>query len=97
MSERQRATPGLSKMRAAAMHSQQKLHQAMRNQFVQRQQFLVSFGDRVSVCSSRNAGAGFQRGSGFANDLVFERFTRNFPQRDKSVDGIGKTPGPGGR
>src|SRR5437773_1590291 len=80
-------------MRAPAMRTQQKLHEPMRDQFVKRQEFLVRFKERPGIGSGGYSGSRFQRCSCLANDRIFERFTRDLPHRNESIDCLGKAYG----
>src|SRR5262245_33995806 len=71
--------------RSAAMQSQQQLHEAVSNQFMQRQQFLVGFVNGISVGAGLDARARFQRIGCLAKDRVFHGFPSDVPQRDKAV------------
>src|SRR5438874_361737 len=72
---------------AAPMQPEQDLHQPVRDQLVQREEFLVGADDGVGVVRIRRlTAAGAQRRSCFLDDGVREHLSRHFPQRNKAVD-----------
>src|SRR5215472_9873462 len=78
-------------MRAAPMHSKEKLDQPVRYELVQGQEFLVGFGYRVSVSSRGNTGSRFQGGGRLTNHRIFQSFTCDFPESDESIDCVRET------
>src|SRR5260370_25993964 len=75
------------------MRSQQDLHEAMRDQFVKRQKFLVRFEQRPGIGSGRVDGSCLQGFSCFANHRILKRLSGDVPHRYESIDGLRKADG----
>ena len=61
------------------MQPQQQLHQAVGDQFMQREQFLVGFVNRMAVGTGLDARARLQGIGRFAQNWIFKRLTGHAP------------------
>ena len=81
-----RASTNSTREGSPAMQAEQHLHQAMRNQFVQRQQFVVRLVDRTTVLSCLDPGPGLQRFGRLRDHRVLHDLAGHLPQGDEAID-----------
>ncbi len=72
------------------MQPEQNLDQAVRDQFMQSQEFAIRRGDTLGVARVRSAAAALESIGGLFDDGVGDHLARHFPERDEPIDSLAR-------